>query len=184
MPFDLSRRDWLDSELIPLKSSELPLLRQELAKQNNNKCPLCNRSFSEVPPVLDHKHKLRSEHNGGVCQLGLCRNTLCAYCNSVEGKLLRDLARYGKIRDNTKEGQKQICTWLRNLADYYEYKSLRYIHPTEREKEPVLMKSEYNKLKKKSIQLNIKYPEYPKSKKYTKDIINWMQKLQKSSISK
>lgn len=177
--FDLTRKFWRADEIIQLKSSELSQLRQELANQNNNKCPLCNRSFEDVPAALDHKHKLKSEKNGGEMSLGLCRGTLCVYCNSVEGKLLHDLARYGKIRDNSKEGQRAICNWLRKLADYYEQKPLRYIHPSEKEKEPFLQKSEYNKLKKRSMELEIKYPEYPKSKKYTKDIVNWIEKIKK-----
>lgn len=110
-----------------------------------------NRSLHDLIPALDHKHKKKSESNGGERQLGLCRGVLCTRCNIVESKILRDFQSFAGITD-----EKVIYQWLLNLAKYYSTPTLRYIHPTEKEPTKILKKSEYDKLVKLYKQFNLK----------------------------
>jgi len=56
---------------------------------------------------------------------------------------------------------------LEDLIRYYQKGTYDLIHPSEKKKEPIVSKSNYNRLKK-VYSGKKKFPEYPKSKKLTK----------------
>lgn len=136
-----------------LKWDDLPKLRDKLLEEQENVCPICNRSVNS--PVLDHHHVKKI--NG----TGLIRGVLCRSCNVMLGKVENNCKRYNI-------SQKELPAVLNNMADYLKEDHLSYIHPSEAPKEPKLMKSSYNELTKMMKQDGrYKIPEYPRSGKLT-----------------
>lgn len=137
---------------IQLKSSELLELRELLLKEQNNICPICKNEVKS--PVVDHQHKKRVKGSG------LVRGVLCRMCNVFLAKPENNCTRYGvELKD--------LPEVLRNMAEYLEKEHLPFIHPSEKEKEKSVSKSNYNKLKR-LYSGKKKFPEYPKSSKLTK----------------
>jgi len=144
----------MNTEYIYLKHKDIPQIREQLLKEQNNKCALCKEPIDENSGAsLDHQHRTKSStlgENGG----GLVRGVLCRSCNLFEGRIWRSSKRFG-VHDN-------LSTWLRNLADYLDKENYNMVHPNEVPKEPKLMKSSYNKLQREynKSERKAKFPLY------------------------
>jgi hypothetical protein len=141
----------------PLKHKDIRILREQLWKENDWCCPICERPLSKEDLALDHCH-----------DTGFIRNTICKRCNSLEGIYKSKWKRSG-LMDFI-----EFSDLLENLAKYLKNEKQPYLHPTAVMKKPKLMKSSYNALVKqinnanKYLEKSIKIPEYPKSKRLTK----------------
>lgn len=140
--------------IIKLRYKDIPKLREKILKEQNSICPICERKI--ISPVLDHQHKKKI---GGT---GLCRQVICSQCNVLLGKVENNCIRYNV-------SQNELPKVLENMAKYLRKDHLPYMHPSESKKIPKLKKSSYNKLKK-AVNGAQKIPEYPKSKKLTKQL--------------
>jgi len=147
-----------------LKQKDLPELREKWFKEQGYKCPLFGKEYSINDMTLDHFHRLKSEPPDESGK-GLCRGVLHKQANSIEGKITNAFKRYGGDKHT------DIVSFLRNLANYLESNKIhteeKWIHPTEKLKNPKLMKSSYNKLVK-AVAGKQKVPEY--SGKFTKQL--------------
>lgn len=158
---------------VEMKASEVKPLKEKLWNKNNKKCPLLGIEVPLDKMALDHIHKLKSEDYAE--QKGTIRDAIEFRANAMEGKITNNWKRYFGA-DETKHPI-SLSDYLRNLADYlergaYEEEGIYYVHPSEVPKEPIVKKSQYNKLKKEyTLQGRVKkFPEYPKSKKLTKEL--------------
>lgn len=135
-----------------LKVDQVKFIRDSLIEKQNGKCCICENNVDM--PTLDHYHS-KKQHGSG-----LVRGVICNTCNRmtgvVENNFIRNSIDYS-------DGPK----FLRKLADYLENKRENYIHPSEKEKTPKLMKSSYNKLVK-AVNGKQKIPSY--SGKLTKSL--------------
>lgn len=119
--------------VIPMKASDIAILRERLLKEANGICPICEKP--NEAPCLDHHH---TKKVGGT---GLVRGVICRNCNVFLGKIENNSKRYGiSIHE--------LSTVLRSCARYLDQEPLPFIHPSEKPKAPILKKSSYNKLKK------------------------------------
>lgn len=144
-----------------LKSSEVQDLRNEILKSQSGCCALCGDEITESTGIsLDHQHKTSKEITGED-GAGLVRGVLCRACNVWEGKIWNNTQRYRQ----PKSVQDRI-DMLKSLIEYYEKGTYAIVHHTEKAKEPVVSKRNYNKLKK-VYSGKKKFPEYPKSGKLT-----------------
>ena len=154
----------MSKDLRQLKSNEIASTRDEILKEQNGKCSLCNNTITETTGVsLDHQHKTLKE-TIGVDGAGLIRGVLCRSCNVLEGKIWNNTSRYLQSK-NVNERIK----FLESLISYYQQENYPLVHPSEKEKEKKVSKRNYNKLKKVYTQ-KAKFPEYPKSGKLTKPL--------------
>jgi len=126
---------------VQLETKDISQLRDKLLKEQLNKCGICGTTDGIVW-TLDHSHK---KGFGGT---GLIRGVLCRSCNSVEGKIVRALKRFGVKIHN-------MSDWLRNLADWLDKPHYPYIHPTEKEVIKIT-KTDFKALMKKYLE---KYPK-------------------------
>lgn len=152
-------------ELIQINQKDLNKVREELLIKENFTCPITKIKLTTQTGVVDHKHKRYKNQIIGEDGVGLIRSVLDRYANAWEGKVTNSFIRLGLHNYDL-----SISDMLRNLADYLEREPTNYIHPTEKEKEPILKKSVYNKLVKLLKSDGKKIPSYPKSGKITKDI--------------
>ena len=65
-----------------LKNSEIPVLREQLLKEQNGLCALCLEPIESGKAVLDHDHKS-----------GKIRAVLHRGCNALEGQITNSLPR-------------------------------------------------------------------------------------------
>jgi hypothetical protein len=157
-----------ESEYVYLKSKDIAEIRESLLLSQDGRCALCSCKITDKTGVsLDHQHKNKSDEigeDGG----GLIRGVLCRSCNVLEGKLWNAMKRFLQV----KNVQERI-NWLENLILYYKQPNLNLVHPNEIPKEPKIGKREFNKINKyyKEKYPNRKPLEYPKSKKYTKTLL-------------
>lgn len=153
-----------------LKGKDVPTLREKWWLENDKKCPIIGKEIPLSETVLDHQHKLKAEEASEDGR-GLCRGVLSNRANAWEGKIWNSFKRLGlgKYVD--------ICTALRNLADYLESNHIQddvqYIHPSEAPKRPKLKKSCYNKL----IHAMKKAEDKCKVPKYTGNLTKPISKL-------
>lgn len=99
-----------------LKAKDLPAVRDELSKEQGNKCALCGIDLAGVTACLDHNHKT-----------GAVRSVLCLNCNGIEGRIF-NLARRAK-RNMTESG------FVGRLLDYWRNDMIsvpRWLHPNHR----------------------------------------------------
>jgi hypothetical protein len=99
-----------------LKYKDLPVVREELSRIQDNKCEICRTSFSKLKPrniCLDHNHKT-----------GKIRAVLCRGCNSMEGKVYRAFVRVGLKNQGVKYDE-----FLIGLLCYTTIPDTYYIHP-------------------------------------------------------
>lgn len=147
--------------MIQLKSSEIQEVREEILESQGGVCDLCGEVIDEKSGIsLDHQHKKKSETNG-VDGAGLVRGVLCRSCNVMEGKVWNNMTRYLQptcVQDRVE--------WLEKLIQYYKKENYPLIHPSEKPKEEIVSKRNYNKLAK-VYKGRKKFPEYPKSGKLT-----------------
>jgi len=141
----------------PMKAKDIKILREKLWKENDYRCPICNKEVSADEIALDHDHDTT-----------LIRGTICKKCNSLEGRFRSIWKRMGL------SSIIEFSELLESLALYLKQPQLPYIHPSHLERNPKLMKSSYNELKREIEKANkylnkpIKIPDYPKSRRLTK----------------
>lgn len=165
-----------------MRNEDIKTIREELYKINNGFCPVLKKEVPLTDCVLDHKHKKNKQSELGMDDYGCIRNTIDKRVNSFEGKVLKDYIRSGLSKDI------DLSDLLRNLADYIDAGSyvvskfnhdttdieyIRYIHPTDTPKQPLMRKRDFNKLNKlyKFKYSNRKPLDFPKSSKLTKKFI-------------
>jgi len=142
-----------------MSQKEIKDLRELLATNNDNLCPLCEQVFDVGEMALDHCH-----------ESGQIRGTICKRCNSLEGIFRSRWVRSGVAKKVSLE------TYMRNLADYLDKEHLPILHPSHAPKPRKLMISSYNSLVKEIKAYNkvaaktIKIPPYPKSKRLVKKL--------------
>jgi len=132
-----------------LKQSELKQLRNNILLDQDGRCPICRRQINEYEICLDHEHKKKVKGTGQI------RGVLCRACNTFLGKMENNCRRYGISRV-------RLPNFLSRTADYLREDHKPFIHPSEKEKAPKLMKSSYNSLKA-NYSGKAKFPGYPKS---------------------
>ena len=153
-----------------LKQKDILPLKIKLHKQNNGICPLLGVAVDISNMTLDQIHKLNSEDYAP--DKGTIRNAIEFRANALEGKITNNWKRYYGADES--RHPVDLPTYLRNLAGYLEAGALNddgvyHIHPSEVKKLPRLTKQCYNRLKK-AYDARAKFPEYPKSKKLTKNL--------------
>ena len=151
--------------LIQIPQNEKADFRIKWHRKQNGICPILRKEVPYDKIALDHKHKRKGDPAGPNGD-GLCRGVVQLQANALEGKIINNFKRLGL------EKHIDICSFLRNLADYLEHPPIPqiYIHPNEEKKPPKIKKNWFNKLNK---QYRVSYPnrkalEYPKSEKMTK----------------
>ena len=88
-----------------LKRSELSVVRMELLKKQNNRCPITLKPINMSNSVVDHCHVT-----------GTVRAVLTRGGNGLEGKVSNLLTRWGGCGNNITAK----AALLRRLADYWE----------------------------------------------------------------
>jgi hypothetical protein len=153
------------NKIIQLKQKDVKSLRDNLLKEQKGLCLICKKEI--VNACLDHHHKKRIKGSG------LIRGVLCSQCNVFLGKIENNASRYGISQQN-------LPTILSSIIEYITKEHLPYLHPSEKEKNPILSKRCFNKLLKcyKSQYPNKKPIEYPKSKHLTKKLEKLFNKFQ------
>ncbi len=160
--------------MIQLEQKEIKQLKEKWHNEQNGICPLLNLEFDLDKMVLDHQHKLKAELPDETGK-GLCRGAIQFQANALEGKFTNAFKRLGL------EKYISMPDFLRNLADYLEHNKIQegelYIHPTEKPRKPILMKSSYNKLVK-EINGKQKVPPYANKQKLTKTLERLFEKYE------
>ena len=152
-------------EIEQMEAKDLRQFREDLAHNQELKCPICTLTRELGDFVVDHQHKTKGEKNGHR-GAGMIRGVICFMCNATEGRMLAKFKRSGLNKDIA------FQDYLRALADYLDTPVTNLLHPNEKVKEPKLMKRPFNKIKKIHDE---KFPKrkklvYPKSGKATKII--------------
>ena len=150
--------------MIQLNKKDLKSLRERWYIDQNGICPILKKEYPIENFCIDHAHALKSE-GANESGKGCARGNVHFQANAWEGKVNNSFKRLGL------EKHIDIISALRNLADYLEHNRQHteelLIHPNEKPRKPVLMKSSYNKLAK--IAIEKKLPEYKdKYGNYTK----------------
>jgi hypothetical protein len=114
-----------------IKHTEVAEVRKKIFEEQNFLCLITKKPTQR--PVLDHQHKK------GLGGSGLCRGVIDANINVFLGKIENNCKRYGIQIDD-------LPDVLRSIAEYLERPHLPILHPSEREKKKMVMKSSYNKL--------------------------------------
>lgn len=150
-------------EIEQMTQKDLIEFREHHAHKNNLICPICKKKRNLGDFVVDHQHKSKSEINGEN-GAGMVRGVICFMCNSTEGRMLSKFKMSGLNRNV------EFVDYLRSLADYLDQPTTQFIHPSEKPKEPKLMKRPFAKIAKAySLEFPKKKPlEYPKTGKATK----------------
>ena len=112
-----------------IKYSEIPVVRGYLLEQQNNCCGLCGDTIEEGKAVLDHDHRS-----------GIIRRVLHRGCNSMLGKIERNMAR-------SEIDLFRLMKIADKVADYISNTTSNWIHPTYQTLEERRMKA-YKKKKK------------------------------------
>lgn len=118
-----------------IKNNQIPEYRDKIAKQQENKCWLCDIDLSTVMACLDHDH-----------ETGRLRGVLCQNCNGIEGKI-KNLARRAKR-------EKTCFDFVAKVLSYWNHFSALQrdeIHPSH--KTPDEKRLRRNKLAKKKRKL-------------------------------
>lgn len=96
-----------------LKTTEVAVVRERMAKANGNRCALCQLPLTK--PVLDHDHAT-----------GAVRGVLHNGCNALLGKLENNYKRYGVVN---------LAAFSNGVAAYLQRhvtNQTGYLHPTYR----------------------------------------------------
>lgn len=121
-------------EFIQLKQSDVAYVRDELIREQQNICPICDRELTR--PVLDHHHIKKVKGTGRV------RQVICSNCNVFLAKIENNAARYGISVE-------ELPNVVSNISTYLFRPQTIYIHPTEAPKRERITKRSYQKLCKK-----------------------------------
>lgn len=98
---------------VKLKGKDVKRTRDALLEKQDFKCAICQEPCSTEQAVLDHNHKL-----------GHVRAVLHRTCNSVEGKILGAMRRFGI------KNPKDYLLGLVKYHDHHETNQTGLIHPT------------------------------------------------------
>lgn len=151
--------------LIQISNKELADFRIHWHRKQGGICPVLKKEVPYDKIALDHKHKKKGDLAGPNGD-GLCRGVIQTQVNALEGKIINNFKRLGL------EKHIDICSYLRNLADYLEQPPIPqiYIHPKEEKKPAKIKKNWFNKLNRAYREKwpNKKPLEFPKSGKMTK----------------
>lgn len=115
-------------------------------KQNKGFCPILKEKFYSVEMVVDHAHVSNSKNLGREFEAGLIRGVIHRQANTMEGKITNSFIRCGLHKMDI-----TLPEFLRNLADFIEHPpmtNLKYKHPSEKQKKPILLKRNWKKLAK------------------------------------
>ena len=160
----MSNKKLKHENLKQLKSKDKEHYRNQILKEQDGKCSICNQKITEETGIsLDHQHKLKSE-TIGEDGAGLIRGILCRSCNVWEGRIWNNTQRYKQ----SKSVQERIDL-LESLIKYYKSGTYNLIHPNEKPKQPEVSKRNFNKLNK-LYNGKKKFPVFPKSGKLTKQL--------------
>ena len=121
------------TECHQLKGKDIQPLRDKILKEQKGICPICGKKIKKE--VLDHEHKKKLKGTGQI------RGVICFGCNLYLGRLENGSARYGIDRSD-------VPNILRRSAEYLEKEQYPFLHPSEKEKEPIVSKISLNKLQK------------------------------------
>lgn len=133
----------LQEKLVFINERELKALRKKQYKKQGGLCAITGLPYALDDCVMDHKHKKKCEPLGGPDGLGLCRGVIGKNVNTFEGRLVKNLKRYGLAEDI------ELPELLRRIADYLEsppMKSMKVVHPKERPKRKKLSKVDYKRV--------------------------------------
>ena len=83
-----------------LKSTETKPTRERMWQEQNGNCAMCHQPLPITEAVLDHNHV-----SGAV--RGVCHRS----CNSLEGKIVNAVKRFGV---------KDLSAFLKGLVDYHQ----------------------------------------------------------------
>ena len=159
-----------------LESKDLKPLKEKWWKEQNGICPILGKEFPLDQFVIDHEHKLVNEEADETGK-GCVRGAIQFQANALEGKFTNAFKRLGLTKYT------DMVTFLRNLADYLEENRQHtedelLIHPSEKPRKPILMKSSYNKLVK-AIDGKQKVPEYKNKRgNFTKKLESLFEKYE------
>lgn len=151
------------SKLTQLEQKDLKKFRELQHEKQGKICPILKKEFPVEKMTVDHMHKRKDELPSEDGK-GLIRGVIEFRANSMEGKILKS---WKRVFGNN--APISISEYLRNLADYLENPplfELQLIHPKEKVRD-ILMKSEYNKIKKwykNKYPNRNSFPSYPKNK--------------------
>jgi hypothetical protein len=168
-----------------MKQKDIKPLKEKIWLQNNKKCPILDVEIPLDKMVLDHAHKKKEEDYSE--NKGVIRTALEFRINAFFGKIENSFKRYGLDKDY------DLAYILRKGADYFDEgayvdeEGYHYIHPNEIPKPRKLSKRNYNKCKKlyneeefipkRKNQKKKPFPEYPKSAKPTKELIELFERF-------
>lgn len=89
-----------------IKTAQIPLVKAQLLKRQEGKCPCCTKGITVAEACLDHDH-----------YTGLIRGALCRNCNGIEGKL-KNLATRGRRLLSSKQYVANIVRyWIKHESD-------------------------------------------------------------------
>jgi len=178
----------MEFKYIEMKQKDIKPLKEKIWLSNNKKCPVLNKEIPLDKMTLDHAHKRNDEEYSP--DKGVIRTALDWRANAVLGKVENAIKRTGLSYDEDFD----LPTFLRNAADYFEKGAYvdedgnMHIHPSEVPKPKKLSKKNYNKVKKlynaeefipkRKNQKKKPMPEYPKSGKPTKALVELFEKYQ------
>lgn len=97
-----------------IKTAQIPVVKAQILKRQEGRCPLCTKGITVAEACLDHDH-----------YTGLIRGALCRNCNGIEGKV-KGLA----LRGRRLLSQKQ---YIANIVRYWikhETDQTGLFHPT------------------------------------------------------
>ena len=148
---------------IPVKTSDLSQLREDMHNAQGCVCPILDQIFPVSECVVDHMHRAKRTDPIGPRTGGLIRGVIHRQANTIEGKFVNAYRRYG-LHKYMDEPQ-----FLRNLADYLERKHTNYIHPNEVPNKAYryIQLFSYKTLKEKMDAAGVKkgLPPFPRNKK-------------------
>ena len=149
-----------------LKQKDIPKIRKKIYEKQGKKCEILNIEIEPEKQVLDHIH---SEHKY-YPETGYIRGAIHRDINVLLGKIENQWNRTSKDLKEKFELD-EVLILIAHYIKKHKNKKEKIIHPREY-KEPKIMKSKYNKLKKIFLEKypDKKFPEFPRSGKLTKQL--------------
>lgn len=128
-----------------IKQEELAKIRKFFHRKQHNICPILKMKFKEEDMVCDHAHSANARNLGRSFEAGLLRGVINRQANTMDGKITNAYIRCGLHKTDV-----TLPDFLRGLADFIEFPpmiKLKYIHPGEKAKAPILKKNPVKKVR-------------------------------------